>query len=669
VPTITGRCAIVWEPRTDSVLYQKNPDRSCWTGSTAKIMTLHGLLWAIKRGHLELDDTYAYSEKSAAQGCTCIGSYLKDKPEDVKPQEVAKVGERTTVRDMVYGIAMSAAQPTVSAAELVAQVLFHDTTEPPSTSDESSELEVEFVRDVMRPHAAHAGATKTAFVNEHGGHLSVDDDALPGSSKGSARDFVRMWDHGSTESPLFLQALNLDSYEHVNHIPSISSVHAYRFSKGYSYYPGIEGDKNGGVTPEGEPTWSSIVAGSLRLGRRLVVDVMEADGDKNTEDDAASDAAKALAYSFAKIFTPVEQAATSLKGSISDHALDCLGATRCVGVTSSGDELRADVWAVPTDRKKIERLGSGAAETAAELVTEVDVAYLGSSGSGKEALTGRFVTAARSAGAIELRGWKIPPGPSRAPLPGATAALYGSEVELLRLGPTRFIVAVISPNGYLRLSAWALGRGGSLSKLYELSTGRAEEIALAASDRPMGFVTFVRRVKTRLTAWAVASSGAISKHSSSKAFGSVDLGPKAHLSVARLATGVYATAGMDQNRGLLVSYFQLQGLNDEIKRLAVMGPFPGDVTETQLVGLSKDAVLIGARDAGKLRLIPMEWDKRFDDWKGNHDYFKLGVATGSASSGFDLAQLGTGAAVADIIVGAKASGKLELTAWRLGAKP
>ena len=408
-PNISGTCGIAWEAETDAVYYAKNPDRPCWTGSTAKIVTLHGMLWAIERGYLALKDRYAYSGASVKQGCTCIGNYRRGGlGRGVEPKDVAKVGERTTVQDMLYGIAMSAAQPTVSAAELVAQAAFHDKKTPPSTDEEARELEIEFVRDVVRPHAAHAGATNANLVNEHGGAESLDSDVLPGGSKASARDFVHMWAHGIQDSPLFLKILGLTKYVHTNTVPSPPSRTTYQFEKGYSYYPGIEGDKNGGVDPDGDgagPAYSSLVASSKRLGRRVIADVMESDGDKATPEDAAADAGKIFAHAFAKIFKPIKKATAGPKGSIQDQALDCLGARACVTAAVGPTGLRLSAWLVGPDRKSIGATGTGSVK--GDGLEQVDVAYLGAAGAGKAGLSGTVVTAARSGTSIELRTWRL----------------------------------------------------------------------------------------------------------------------------------------------------------------------------------------------------------------------------------------------------------------------
>jgi hypothetical protein len=133
-PNITAKCAIVWEAAGNKAWYQKNPDGLCYTGSTAKIMTLHAALWALKQGYFTLGEELAYSARAVKQGCTCIGSYLKDKPADwnpdTDPHAYADVGEVTEFQDALYGVAMSAAQPTVAIAEIVAQAVLHGNKNP-----------------------------------------------------------------------------------------------------------------------------------------------------------------------------------------------------------------------------------------------------------------------------------------------------------------------------------------------------------------------------------------------------------------------------------------------------------------------------------------------------------------------------------------------------------
>jgi D-alanyl-D-alanine carboxypeptidase len=661
-PTISGRCAIAWEAETDAVYYARNPDRACWTGSTAKIMTLHGMLWAIERGYLALKDRYAYSGASVKQGCTCIGNYRRGGlGRGVRPEDVAKVGERTTVQDMLYGIAMSAAQPTVSAGELVAQAAFHDRKTPPSTDEEAHELEIEFVRDVMRPHAAHAGATNANLVNEHGGHESLDESALPGGSKASARDFVHMWAHGIQDSPLFLKILGLTKYVHTNTVPSPPSRTTYEFTKGYSYYPGIEGDKNGSVDPPDDPRWSSIVASAKRLGRRVIVDVMEADGDKETPEDAAVDAGKIFAHAFAKIFTPVRKAFASPKGSVVDEALDCAGARTCVSATVGPTGLRVQAWSVGLDRNSITATGTGSVTGAG--LQEVDVAYLGSSGKGKSAVAGTVVTAVRSGTSINLRTWRLQ-GSGKSPVPSAlSASEQGKDIQLLRLGHTRLLTALTLGTNIVRMATWEIGRGGGLTKLKQADGYKAFEVALAPSVlRPDGFVIATQfNSRTNVSAWAVSPSGVITLHGWSQ------LAARNHPSITRLADGNYALAGADLNGDVTVDYLHIQGPEKSITHLGSMGPYPASVAETRLVPLSLSAVLLAVRDGAQLKLIPMEWDKRFQK-KGNHDYFKLGVAKGGSLSGLDMAGLAPNKAAGDVVVASRVAGTLQLGVWRVGAK-
>ena len=91
--------------------------------------------------------------------------------------------------------------------------------------------------------------------------------------------------------------------------------------------------------------------------------------------------------------------------------------------------------------------------------------------------------------------------------------------------------------------------------------------------------------------------------------------------------------------------------------------------ESRLLPLSPSAVLLAVRDKGRLKVIPMEWSKRFDTAKGDHTYFRLGVADGGAKiSDIDMAGLAPNNAAGDAVVGGRVAGKLQLGVWRVGAE-
>jgi hypothetical protein len=141
------------------------------------------------------------------------------------------------------------------------------------------------------------------------------------------------------------------------------------------------------------------------------------------------------------------------------------------------------------------------------------------------------------------------------------------------------------------------------------------------------------------------------------------------LSLARRGDGNYALANTDLDGDVAVDYFHVQGLNEPITRVGVMGRYPAAATETRLVPLPLGAVVLAVREQGVLSLVPMEWDKRFDDANGITDYFKLGVADAGPLASFDVAGLVPNKAAGDVVVAGRGSGKLQLGVWRIGARP
>lgn len=343
-PELSSRCAIVWEPELNITYFEKNADEHCITGSTAKIMTIHGTIWAIRNGYLDYSDPVLYSQKSVDQACTCIGDYEINKgtwPRGVSAIDIAQVGEKSTVEEALYGVAMSAAQPTVSLAELVAARYSLKTMTQAATPEESTEREIRFVNDVMNPLAAGMGATNTKFMNEHGDWKPLKPGVWEGNPYASPRDFVRMWNAMVNYDDNFLKYTGLEYFKYNSIVPDIPNVSAksstYVFSKIYDYYPRIEGDKSGGTTPPGRNELTSLVSGSTRLGRRLLVDVMEADVLVEPRNSHYGDTARLYKYAFEKIFKPRQFGSMKTAQPTIDLAMDCTTSGYCVSgeVTAS----------------------------------------------------------------------------------------------------------------------------------------------------------------------------------------------------------------------------------------------------------------------------------------------------------------------------------------------
>ena len=157
----------------------------------------------------------------------------------------------------------------------------------------------------------------------------------------------------------------------------------------------------------------------------------------------------------------------------------------------------------------------GAGPVRAADLDDVDIASLGSTGTGKGSLVTTAVTAERSVTTITLRPWRIRAG--GAPVPtGSIVELAGKHAQVLTLGPARFLTAVIAPSSEVRLTTWSIGKAGTITMLDDEFESKAFDIAVAPSRiRPSGFIAATSfNNDTGVTAWAVLSSGHITRHSS-----------------------------------------------------------------------------------------------------------------------------------------------------------
>jgi hypothetical protein len=563
----------------------------------------------------------------------------------------------------------------------------------------------------MNAHTGHAGATKTTFVNEHGGDQALDSSFGGLESKSTARDMVKMWHHFAAE-PLFLQIMGLVSYEHLNFVPGTQTTPTYvkgpyAFNKAYWYYPKIEGDKNGSVDPPSLPRVQSLVASSKRLGRTLVVDVMHSDSDPATPENEATDAAAILDHSFRQIFGPKQKATSGQLAHVDDQALDCFGSNRCISAyISSSGAVRLGTWEVGVGAGELEKLWSGppqleaacvekgtCAPPATTVYRELDVAHLGIVSGGKSpsarALASGakpkvpqrriFVTAARHGLGVEsqvvVTSWELK-GDGKVSLLATDKgqAGHGIDVAVIRLSPTRFVLGQRAhTDGRLELSTWSVGYSGKLTKLDSYDAGKVLDFAFTPSPaRPEGFVAVMRHfdpIKTVVRAYQVDDAGQITQFASSGNSAS----DRRYLSITRVGTGKFAVAGTKGTAGdVAVNFWAVQpaGPGWTVAGTGAMGWFPADVTDTAIAPLGAEAILLAARDSAELRLFPMEYDARYKGWGGKEDYFKLGQASLGKGLWPDIGLLQTSAAVGHAVTAMRTpSGRLKLVAWEIGKKP
>lgn len=134
-PDIVGECAILIEPNTGTVLYEKDPNKKMYPASITKIMTA-----LLTLEHCDMNETVVYSKKNI-ESLTAEDSNIQ-----------CKVGEKMKVKDCLYALMLSSAN---EAATALAEHISGNTEE---------------FANLMNARAKKAGAKNTHFANPNGLH-------------------------------------------------------------------------------------------------------------------------------------------------------------------------------------------------------------------------------------------------------------------------------------------------------------------------------------------------------------------------------------------------------------------------------------------------------------------------------------------------------------------
>lgn len=248
---LTAPSAILMEPTTGRVLYEKNADEQRPCASITKVMTLLLVMEALDEGKISLDEMAVASEHAASMGGSDIW---------------LKAGEEMAVDDLIKAtVIMSANDAAVVLAELVAG----------SESD--------FVAR-MNQRAKELGMENTTFLNCNGldeeGHLTT------------ARDVAIMSAELIRHEKIFDYTLTwMDTVRN-------GETQLVNTNKLIKTYNGITGLKTGTTSGAG----SCISATAERNGLKLVGVVLGCDTTQNRFRDAAT----LLDYGFANwaVITP-----------------------------------------------------------------------------------------------------------------------------------------------------------------------------------------------------------------------------------------------------------------------------------------------------------------------------------------------------------------------------
>lgn len=244
--TPNSKSAILLEPTTGTVLYEKNPDEKLAPASMTKVMSMLLIMEAVNDGKLSFDDDVVISENASKMG----GSQI-----------FLQTGEKYKVRELLKGIAIASGNDAVVAmAEKVSG-------------------SVDAFVEKMNQRAKGLGLTNTHFDNPHG----LDSE----NHYTTARDMSKM-------------AMELLKHEEILTFTSIyedylkkndgSSIWLVNTNKLVRFYEGVDGLKTGFTKTAGYCITTTAKRGDLRL---LSV-VMNAE----TSDLRSKDTTNMLNYGF-----------------------------------------------------------------------------------------------------------------------------------------------------------------------------------------------------------------------------------------------------------------------------------------------------------------------------------------------------------------------------------
>ncbi len=212
--------AILIEPLTGTVLFEKNADSKQYPASMTKLMTLVIALEAINAGNFSLDDIVTTSEYAASMGGSQV--YLE-------------AGETFTLKEMIIAIAVgSANDASVAVAEFIAG------------SNEK------FIA-MMNEKAAELGMTNTHYMNAHGLH---DDNHYT-----TPRDMATLSLYAIHVPGL----LDYTSIKENEFRPEPEQLILYNTNKLLFWYEGTDGLKTGTTSQAGRNLAATAVKDGLRL--------------------------------------------------------------------------------------------------------------------------------------------------------------------------------------------------------------------------------------------------------------------------------------------------------------------------------------------------------------------------------------------------------------------
>lgn len=623
--------------------------------STVKVMTLHLALRAIKQGKFGLNTKLVISDYAISQLCNCFPDGYMNKAGD--DYGVLLKGDAMPVITALYSIGLSHGEPTMAIAELVANATLHAKVQAGASVAESKILETEFIK-LMNAEAGLLSLDDTHYTSVHG--------APSPSQRTSVQDLARLWDIAIAEHPSFLTYMG--SRKDPNLVWYPKGIEPYSWpmkwvERGFGYYPGIDGDKNGCCTP-GMAQDIALVARATRADRSLTASVLLA----TDWTEATEDAAELFRWGYEEIFRPTEWAEASHGSSVAQHhAIACYAGTEVVTAShTANNALELIRWSVRPGSSVINKVTTLA--QAGGAIGDVDVAWVGPH---------RIATVSEAVGRV------VPT--IRANLYGTDDGLYliqsldlgaGNHPQVERMNSQRITVAFLA-GGALELRTLAVAPSGLSLENSLTQSGSWSDVKLAQTTSPLsgspgpGNNELVAAALTTPTGALYTKGYSIDPTTGYiSTAGSLFLGVGSGADVVRSGPlGHYAVSLRKLNGALQVIF--LEGEGPDPIRIGSVEHSSNPVFQTAVAALGQhefSAVVAERRPGGRLAMSVWDLDERQE--MPNTDFDRLSFADAAPGSvqAPTLCELSWGPGNGNYVTSVRGpSGELKLSAWQVGS--
>ena len=617
--------------------------------STVKVMTLHLALRAIKQGKFDENTYITISQHADDQDCNCFPGVN---------MSVLVPGDKMPVLMALYSIGLSHGEPTMAMAELVANVNRPTPVVGTGTSKAQSKvLEQEFI-DMMNAEAFNLGLDNTHYTSVHG--------APSATQVTSVRDLAKLWDAAVAENSSFLTYTGTRKFPTLTWSPLSAAPYWANMTfpdRAYNYYPGIDGDKNGGRSP-GTAQDIALVARATRADRSLTASVLLA----TDWTEATEDAAELFRWGYEEIFRPTEWAEASHGSSVAQHhAIACYAGTEVVTAShTANNALELIRWSVRPGSSVINKVTTLA--QAGGAIGDVDVAWVGPH---------RIATVSEAVGRV------VPT--IRANLYGTDDGLYliqsldlgaGNHPQVERMNSQRITVAFLA-GGALELRTLAVAPSGLSLENSLTQSGSWSDVKLAQTTSPLsgspgpGNNELVAAALTTPTGALYTKGYSIDPTTGYiSTAGSLFLGVGSGADVVRSGPlGHYAVSLRKLNGALQVIF--LEGEGPDPIRIGSVEHSSNPVFQTAVAALGQhefSAVVAERRPGGRLAMSVWDLDERQE--MPNTDFDRLSFADAAPGSvqAPTLCELSWGPGNGNYVTSVRGpSGELKLSAWQVGS--